>query len=80
MLTLLMAIPLVGALMLAPLQGDTAKSESHMKRVALGTSIIHFLFSLILWGEFDSSTSEYQFTQEFHQVNFCHIHIGVDGI
>lgn len=27
MLTLLMAIPLVGALMLAPLQGDTAKSE-----------------------------------------------------
>lgn len=51
-----------------------------MKRVALGTSLIHFLFSLILWGEFYSSTSEYQFTQEFHQVNFCHLHIGVDGI
>lgn len=51
-----------------------------MKRVALGTSLIHFIFSLILWGEFDSSTSEYQFTQEFHQVNFCHLHIGVYGI
>ena len=80
MLTLLLIIPLVGALMLAPMQGDTLQSESQMKRVALGTSLINFVLSIVLWGEFDSSTSEYQFTQEFNQVNFCHLHIGVDGI
>lgn len=80
MLTLLLIIPLVGALMLAPMQGNTVQSESQMKRLALGTSLINFVLSIVLWGEFDSSTSEYQFTQEFNQVNFCHLHIGVDGI
>ena len=80
MLTLLLIIPLVGALMLAPMQGNTPQSESQMKRLALGTSLINFILSIVLWGEFDSSTSEYQFTQEFNQVNFCHLHIGVDGI
>jgi NADH-ubiquinone oxidoreductase chain 4 len=62
------------------MQGNTIQSESQMKRVALGTSLINFVLSIVLWGEFDSSTSEYQFTQEFNQVNFCHLHIGVDGI
>jgi len=66
--------------MLAPMQGNTPQSESQMKRLALGTSLINFVLSIVLWGEFDSSTSEYQFTQEFNQVNFCHLHIGVDGI
>ena len=66
MLTLLLIIPLVGALMLAPMQGDTVQSETQMKRVALGTSLINFVLSIVLWGEFDSSTSEYQFTQEFN--------------
>ncbi|CBQ72563.1 NADH:ubiquinone oxidoreductase chain 4 (mitochondrion) [Sporisorium reilianum SRZ2] len=80
MLTLLLIIPMIGALMLAPMQGNTLQSESQMKRVALGTSLINFVLSILLWSEFDSSTSEYQFTQEFNQVNFCHLHIGVDGI
>ena len=80
MLTLLLIIPLIGALLLAPFQGDSLKSESQIKRLALGTSLIPFILSIILWGEFDSSTSEYQFTQEFNQLNFCHLHIGVDGI
>lgn len=80
MLTLLLIIPLLGALLLAPMQGNTQQSESRMKRVALGTTLINFILSIVLWAEFDSSTSEYQFTQEFNQVNFCHLHIGVDGI
>nr|UFQ87258.1 NADH:ubiquinone oxidoreductase subunit 4 [Pseudozyma sp.] len=80
MLTLLLIIPLLGALLLAPMQGNTQQSESQMKRVALGTTLINFILSIVLWAEFDSSTSEYQFTQEFNQVNFCHLHIGVDGI
>lgn len=80
MLTLLLIIPLVGALLLTPLQGNTETSESQMKRVALGTSLVNLLVSVILWVQFDSSTSEYQFTQEFNQVNFCHLHIGIDGI
>lgn len=80
MLSLLLIIPLIGVLLLSSIEVESIKSESHMKRVALGTSIVNFLVSIVVWQEFDSSTSEYQFTQEFNSVNFCHLHIGVDGI
>lgn len=80
MLTILLIIPLVGTLMLAPMQGNTQQSESQMKRVALGTSLINFVLSILLWTQFDSNTSEFQFTQEFNHLNFCHLHFGVDGI
>lgn len=83
MLATLLFIPVVGALTLAPLQSTSANAESRMKRIALGTSLVNFVVSIILWGEFDSSTSQYQFTQNFYlleDVSFCHFHIGIDGI
>ena len=80
MLTLLLFIPILGSLMLAPMQENSTKSQAQMKRVALGASLLTIIVSIIIWTEFDSSTSEYQFTQEFNKVNFCHLHIGVDGI
>lgn len=51
-----------------------------MKQIALFVTLLNFLVSLVLWGEFDSNSSQYQFTQEFNQVSFCHLHIGVDGL
>lgn len=82
MLTLLLTIPIAGALALAPIDTNSSYGESNMKRIALGVSLVNFVVSMVLWGEFDSSTSEYQFTQEFlaDQVTFCHLHIGIDGI
>lgn len=38
------------------------------------------MVSLVLWGEFDSNSSQYQFTTEFGNISFCHLHIGVDGL
>ena len=55
-------------------------TESRMKQIALFVTLLNFLVSLVLWGEFDSNSSQYQFTQEFNQVSFCHLHIGVDGL
>lgn len=82
MLTLLLTLPLIGILGLVPLQENSEQNKSRMKCIALGISLINFIVSIIMWGEFDSSTSEYQFTQEFlaNQVTFCHLNIGVDGI
>jgi NADH-ubiquinone oxidoreductase chain 4 len=77
MLTLLLIIPLLGVLALSPMQNGT---ESRMKQIALFVTLLNFLVSLVLWGEFDSNSSQYQFTQEFNQVSFCHLHIGVDGL
>jgi NADH-ubiquinone oxidoreductase chain 4 len=82
MLGLLLIIPIVGILALSPMDTTSVRSASNIKRVALGVSVVNFVVSMVLWGEFDSSTSQYQFTQEFlpDQVTFCHLHIGIDGI
>jgi proton-translocating NADH-quinone oxidoreductase chain M len=79
MITLLLIIPLLGSLILLPMS-DTIDSQNRMKKIALTTSLINFFISLILWYQFDSSTSQYQFVSEFNQLNFCHLNFGIDGI
>lgn len=80
MLTALLLIPLVGSFALLPIAEGSAANNSLMKRIALATSIVNFFVSIALWAEFDSSASRYQFVQEFNNLSFCHLHIGVDGI
>nr|QWC53721.1 NADH dehydrogenase [Rhizoctonia solani] len=55
-------------------------SEVRMKQVALFASLVNFIISMVLWAQFDSSVSHYQFQEEFTQISFCHLHIGIDGI
>ena len=80
MLTGLLIIPILGCLALLPINGDTAAGVERIKKVALTTSLITFVLSVIMWGEFDSSATQYQFVQEFNSLSFCHLNIGVDGI
>lgn len=80
MLTGLLLIPILGCLALLPINGDTAAGVERIKKVALTTSLITFVLSVIMWGEFDSSATQYQFVQEFNSLSFCHLNIGVDGI
>jgi NADH-ubiquinone oxidoreductase chain 4 len=49
-----------------------AAEQSRMKKIALFTTIINFLVSLILWSEFDSNLSQYQFKTD----NL----LGIDGL
>ena len=78
MLTALLLIPLIGSLVLLPMNEDT--SVTKIKQIALATSVINFILSVVLWGEFDSSSVQYQFVQEFNSLSFCHFNIGLDGI
>lgn len=55
-------------------------SESRMKKLALLVTLLNFVVSLVLWGEFDSNSSQYQFTADWVNLSFCHFHIGVDGL
>jgi NADH-ubiquinone oxidoreductase chain 4 len=80
MLTALLLLPLFGCLLLLPLKDDTVANISTMKKLALFVAMINFVLSLVLWGEFDSSATHYQFVQEFNNLSFCHLHIGIDGI
>lgn len=80
MLTALILIPLLGALTLAPMSESTPLQISRVKRVALLTTVVTFILSMIMWGEFDSSSSQYQFTVEYNQLSYLHMHMGVDGL
>lgn len=80
MITLLLLVPIIGSLLLIPIQEDSSQSQSKMKNIALTTSLINFLISIFIWLEFDSSTTQYQFVYEFNQLSFCHFNVGIDGI
>src|SRR5271168_5601075 len=75
MITLLLFIPVLGSLMLLPL-----KNKILMKNLALIISLINLFISILMWVEFDSSTTQYQFVYEFNQLNFFHFNVGIDGI
>ena len=75
MLTSLFFIPLIGALSLL-----FVNNKSTMKQITLGTTIVNFIISLVLWAKFDNNTHEYQFVQEWAELLFCNFHVGIDGI
>lgn len=80
MILLLLIIPLIGCLALLPITEGSTINNSRMKSIALATSLINFLVSIVLWAQFDSNTTQYQFVQEFNQLSFCHLNVGIDGI
>ncbi len=80
MLISLLIVPLIGSLLLLLIPENNPKKEEKMKVIALSTSLINLFISILLWIQFDSSISEYQFILEFNELSFCHFNIGVDGI
>nr|YP_010568252.1 NADH dehydrogenase subunit 4 [Cutaneotrichosporon mucoides]UZC57685.1 NADH dehydrogenase subunit 4 [Cutaneotrichosporon mucoides] len=78
MLTALLLIPIIGTLVILPMSEET--NSTQIKQIGLIRSLINFILSIIIWGEFDSSSLQYQFVQEFNTLDFCHLHIGIDGI
>jgi NADH-ubiquinone oxidoreductase chain 4 len=80
MIGLLLFVPILGSLILLPMQEDSIQNKNKMKSIAITTSLINLLISIFLWVEFDSSTTQYQYVYEFNQLSFCHFNMGVDGI
>ena len=80
MLQLLLIIPIIGSLLILPIQENSIENENKMKNISLATSLVNLLISIIIWLEFDSNTTSYQFISEFNQLSFCHFNIGIDGI
>jgi NADH-ubiquinone oxidoreductase chain 4 len=62
------------------MEENSIENKSKMKNIAITTSLINFFISILLWVQFDSSYSGYQFVSEFNQISFLHFNLGVDGI
>lgn len=59
---------------------NTTENKTKMKNIAITTSLINLFISILLWLNFDSSSTQYQFVYEFNQLSFFDFNLGVDGI
>src|SRR5918995_480420 len=84
MLSLIVFLPLVGALLVLLLggRGDRHDREPLIRNVALAFSLATFAATLWLWWRFDSSSGDYQFIEQYAWMPAFGIQyfIGVDGI
>ena len=80
MLSLLLLIPIVGSIIILPIQEDSENNKLRMKNIAIGFAILNFIVSIYLWVQFDSSYANYQFVYEFTEIKFLQFNIGVDGL
>src|ERR1700683_2538485 len=84
LLSLVTFLPLVGAGFILTTRGDAEIVARNAKNIALWTSIIVFLLSLLLWVDFDRSTAAFQFVEQARWIKVggfeINYHMGIDGI
>jgi NADH:ubiquinone oxidoreductase subunit 4 (subunit M) len=82
LLSLLLLIPLLGIFIISTgiSYELTSLNIKRMKAIALITSLINLFISLIVFILFDFSTNQFQFVQEYHQINYYDFYLGVDGL
>ena len=86
LLTIVTFLPLVGALMILPItmndeEGESQTAIRNVRNVALFTSVVTFLISLLIWVQFDNSQSGFQMEEKIDWIGpFMSYHLGVDGI
>jgi NADH-quinone oxidoreductase subunit M len=82
LLTLVTFLPLVGVAAIMVLRGEAEAVARNARWIALWTSLIDFVLSLVVWGYFDPSRSDFQFVEQAAWVPSFNVtyHMGVDGI
>ena len=76
-LSIVTFLPLVGVLFIAFLPKE---AERNARYVALWTTIVTFVVSLLIWMNFDTSTASFQFVEERAWLGPIKYKMGVDGI
>jgi NADH-ubiquinone oxidoreductase chain 4 len=81
MLLLLLLVPLIGiSFIIVESNYGLLNSNLKIKSIALFTSIINLIISLIIFIIFDFSSKQFQFIEEQYQINYFDIYLGVDGL
>jgi NADH-quinone oxidoreductase subunit M len=80
-LTITTFLPIVGALLISLIKGESEASKNFIKLIALFTTVATFVLSLTLWFTFDAFTAAYQFVEKQQWLSSgISYHLGVDGI
>jgi NADH-quinone oxidoreductase subunit M len=82
LLTIIILLPLAGALATVGYSLLPGKRESNYKWIALGVSLVEFVLSLFLIGGVGVGTKDFRFVEDVLWIGSigAHYHIGVDGI
>lgn len=80
-LSVITFLPLVGALFVLIVPGKDEVAITNMRRIALATTLITFVFTLVMWAMFDPNTADFQFVQNHEWIGgIIGYRMGVDGI
>ncbi|MSO73028.1 MAG: NADH-quinone oxidoreductase subunit M [Rhodospirillaceae bacterium] len=81
-LTIVTFLPLVGAAFILMTRGEAQVVARQSRYVALWTTLLTFLLSLVIWVEFENGTANFQFEERLNWLPQYRIsyHMGVDGI
>ena len=81
LLSVVTFLPTLGAIFLFAIRGDDEIALRNTRYVALWTTVITFVLSLLVWINFDSSSAEFQFVEKSEWLGGAiNYHMGVDGI
>src|SRR6185503_1678519 len=82
LLTLLIAVPLVGACLVLLVPGRDEERAALVRQLGFGISLVVFALTLVLWWRFDPASPEFQFVEKVPWIPAFGIdyHLGVDGI
>lgn len=80
LLSSLLTVPVIGTIIVSSIDSYKKSSVIYTKTIALVTSIINLIISLVIFILFNSSTNQFQFVQEHYNVQSFDIYLGVDGI
>ena len=77
----ILALPLIGALFILLLPGDSEATKRNARWIALFATLITFVLSLVAWSRFDAGQPGFQLVEEHDW--FSHVilyKLGVDGV
>lgn len=82
LLRLLLTIPLVGILSIYSIFAYKVDRSSlkQIKTIGLTTAIVNLIISLIVFILFDYSSNQFQFVQEYQEINSFDLYLGIDGL
>ncbi len=77
----MLVVPAIGVGLLL-LQNNNPSNATLARHTALWISVLNFIISLVVWANFDNTSADYQFSEQFvwfkpYQITY---HVGIDGI
>jgi NADH-quinone oxidoreductase subunit M len=73
-------LPLLGALLIVALRARDESADRNVRYIALWTTLVTFVLSILLWRDFDPTTAQFQFVEQRAWLGPIKFHMGVDGI